>query len=452
LTHNAKGSRRCNEAGDFWIQVTPDYYGKYEDWSGNWISVKPAKPVDRTPPATPTGFSSVINDSHSATLSWSASIDNESGVAFYRIYRNNIAVDTVHTISFTDTGLSENTQYSWTLSAVNGNGIESSLSAPSNASTPVDIIPPSIAGIDQYCGSTLLRVIFDEPIQQSAAENAQNYSVTGLTITRALLVNTHTVELSLSSMKSGVSYTVHAQGIPDRSKAANVCNTSTTFLYQGIARGLIYSANSRTGITSSVTANVRGSWDGDVTFQGLFYARNSGEYRFLGLAEAGFKILIDNKLAVELQEADWQKTVRWGKVNLTAGYHPMTISYFDASQQDDALFTYFEGPDGIRHRLQGDVLFYTTTNNSIIAYDQLQNVTPVKPAIRICSEGIAIRSQQATACSIVLLDARGSVMSVRPVFTSYGLYLPTRQFPAGTYITKIAGPGIRYQGRTILAH
>src|SRR4029079_1300711 len=82
-------------------------------------------------------------------VSWSASTDNASGVASYRVYRNGGAnpVATVNspTTSFTDTGLTGGTLYSYRVAAVDG-APTPNVSAQSSAAsaTPPDNTAPSV--------------------------------------------------------------------------------------------------------------------------------------------------------------------------------------------------------------------------------------------------------------------------------------------------------------------
>jgi len=68
--------------------------------------------ADTTPPTTPTGLTAVAAGSTGVNLSWSASTDNV-GVTGYIVRRNGVQVATPVTTSFTDTGLSAATTYSY---------------------------------------------------------------------------------------------------------------------------------------------------------------------------------------------------------------------------------------------------------------------------------------------------------------------------------------------------
>ncbi|MDX6343577.1 MAG: hypothetical protein QOH87_3715 [Trebonia sp.] len=73
-------------------------------------------PVDTTAPSVPTGLRATAGNSQVA-LSWTASTDNV-GVTGYRVYRNGALVASPSGTSYTDTGLTDGTAYSYTVAAV----------------------------------------------------------------------------------------------------------------------------------------------------------------------------------------------------------------------------------------------------------------------------------------------------------------------------------------------
>jgi chitodextrinase/lysophospholipase L1-like esterase len=100
----------------------------------------PACPNDTQPPTVPGTPTTSGLTSTSVTLSWSASTDN-LGVAGYDILRATstgtfATVGTSTTTSFTDTGLTANTTYSYMVRARDAAGNTSALSAPVTIMTP----------------------------------------------------------------------------------------------------------------------------------------------------------------------------------------------------------------------------------------------------------------------------------------------------------------------------
>ena len=106
------------------------------DGSGN-ESVKPG-PItvttdsDTTAPTVPSALRSPANDASSVTLSWDAATDTGSGVSHYNVYVDGATAPTVQTPETTATvsGLSADTSYEFTVSAVDQQDNESSKPSP----------------------------------------------------------------------------------------------------------------------------------------------------------------------------------------------------------------------------------------------------------------------------------------------------------------------------------
>jgi len=120
--------------------TTYTYTVKARDGAGNLspnsnqisVTTNTAGSTDTTPPTTPGTLSSPSKTTTSITLGWGASTDTGgSGLAGYNVYRNGATTPTAQTTttSFTDTGLSPNTAYTYTVKARDGAG---NLSAASN--------------------------------------------------------------------------------------------------------------------------------------------------------------------------------------------------------------------------------------------------------------------------------------------------------------------------------
>ncbi len=98
--------------------------------------------IDVTRPTTPGSFAASPVSASQINLSWSASTDpqgatNESntGVAGYRLYRNGSLRTTTTSLSFSDTGLTEYTQYSYYVTAIDG-------ATPANESIASAVLTP----------------------------------------------------------------------------------------------------------------------------------------------------------------------------------------------------------------------------------------------------------------------------------------------------------------------
>ncbi len=111
----------------------------------------PSNAPDVTPPSVPTGLAASNITTSTISLAWTQSTDptvngqTTSGLAGYRIYRGGVQVGTSTTNSFTNTGLTPSTTYSYTISAYDNAGNASAQSSGINATTgnPADTTPPT---------------------------------------------------------------------------------------------------------------------------------------------------------------------------------------------------------------------------------------------------------------------------------------------------------------------
>jgi fibronectin type 3 domain-containing protein len=118
------------------------------DTNGNTSApgaVATGAPVDKTPPAAPTGLSATAGE-RTATVNWAA--NTEPDLAGYKVFRNGGLVGTVPagTLTFTLGGLTNGTTYTFTLRAFDQNGNTSPLSTGVTA-TPVDLPPAAPTGL-----------------------------------------------------------------------------------------------------------------------------------------------------------------------------------------------------------------------------------------------------------------------------------------------------------------
>jgi chitodextrinase len=104
-----------------------------------------ATTLDGSGPTAPTNVEATTISQTQVDLTWTASEDPETGVEQYKVYRDGAVVGAVVSTSFADTGLQQNTTYVYTISAVNGEGIEGERSQSVSARTfpSEDAIPPA---------------------------------------------------------------------------------------------------------------------------------------------------------------------------------------------------------------------------------------------------------------------------------------------------------------------
>ncbi|WNI26080.1 glycoside hydrolase family 6 protein [Streptomyces sp. ITFR-16] len=117
--------------------------------AGHWFSAQFQElvrnaypPLDGTPggsddtqaPTAPTGVTATAKTGTSVSLSWTASTD-DTGVTGYNVYRDGVQVGSSTTTSYTDTGLSASTAYSYTVKAKDAAGNVSAASSALSATT-----------------------------------------------------------------------------------------------------------------------------------------------------------------------------------------------------------------------------------------------------------------------------------------------------------------------------
>lgn len=104
--------------------------------------------VDVTRPSTPAGLTANAISATRIDLSWSAATDpsttgqSTSGVAGYRVYRDNVLRASPTGLTYSDTGLTEYTQYAYQVASVDAAGNESLRSSAVNRRT-LDATAPS---------------------------------------------------------------------------------------------------------------------------------------------------------------------------------------------------------------------------------------------------------------------------------------------------------------------
>jgi hypothetical protein len=106
------------------------------------VTVTAAAASDTTAPSVPSSLSATVISSSQINLSWTASTDN-TAVTGYSIYRGGTKIATASTNSYSDSGLSASTAYSYTVSAYDAAGNTSAQSSSVSATTQAAAVSPS---------------------------------------------------------------------------------------------------------------------------------------------------------------------------------------------------------------------------------------------------------------------------------------------------------------------
>ena len=114
-------------------------------WIMQMVAFKAAgsAPPDTTPPSVPTGLTATAVSSSQINLAWNASTDNV-GVTGYRVYRGGTQIASVSSTTYSDTGLTPSTTYSYTVAAFDAAGNVSAQSSPATATTLVASSSPGL--------------------------------------------------------------------------------------------------------------------------------------------------------------------------------------------------------------------------------------------------------------------------------------------------------------------
>jgi uncharacterized repeat protein (TIGR03806 family) len=135
-------------------------------------SVKTPAAQDTTAPSVPTNVKATAKSATQVDVTWSASTDSGSGVAKYRLFRNgsSSALATVTGTTYSDKSVVADTQYSYTVRAVDVAGNVSNASAAASVKTPS---ATQVAGLDV------------RPANASCIAPARGSAGTGVAIQRA---------------------------------------------------------------------------------------------------------------------------------------------------------------------------------------------------------------------------------------------------------------------------
>lgn len=126
-------------------EVTARNGDGFEGPPGGPASATTPAASDATPPTTPGNFAATAVGPERVDLTWSAAEDPESGIAQYRVYRDGTLLGTSPGGGFSDLTVEPETSYEYSVSAVNGDGLEGAPTELAAVTTPgrEDTVPPA---------------------------------------------------------------------------------------------------------------------------------------------------------------------------------------------------------------------------------------------------------------------------------------------------------------------
>ena len=325
----------------------------------------PAIP-DITPPTIPTNLQGAALSDTTIDLIWDASTDNIS-VTGYRIYRDGVAIATTLGTVFRDMGLTELTQYNYTVSAYDFAGNESNQSNQVSISTlaHVNQPPTADAGMDQSVVDADNNGMETISLDGSASNDpdgtlisyvwneAGTLIATGQMPSINLAVGVHTIVLTVTDNNGTIATDTVIISVLDpantvhlwlEAESANPVTTPMQILTNGNASAGEYISNLNGG-NSYPVAPV----DGRASY--TFTVPLSGNYTIWGRVIApvnfqdSFWVKVDNgswNIWGVTQSSNWiWDTIRNGTQTmiypLTSGSHTLTIAYREQGTKLDKL-------------------------------------------------------------------------------------------------------------------
>ncbi len=269
---------------------------------------------DTQAPSKPAGLTASDITHQQIKISWNASTDNV-GVAGYKVFRDNAEIADIATTNYTDTGLSQSTQYNYTVSAYDAAGNESDKSDVLSASTTSsDTQAPS-----KPAGLTASDITHQQ-IKISWNASTDNVGVVGYKIFRdnveiADITNTEYTDVGLNQ-STQYNYTVSAyDAAGNESDKSDVLSASTT-------SSDTQAPSKPAGLTAS-----------DITYQQIKISWNASTDN---VGVVGYKLFRDNTEIADITTTDYTDT----GLNQNTQYN-YTVSAYDAagneSQKSDPL-------------------------------------------------------------------------------------------------------------------
>jgi hypothetical protein len=170
------------------------------------VEIVPAV-ADTAPPTTPTAVAAQVISSGQIDLTWTASTDDVA-VAGYNVFRNGGLIAAVSDTSYSDTGLSPSTTYSYTVQAFDvGHNVSAQSSPPATVTTlPASTNPPVISNVQATSVTQASAVIsWSTDIPSSSQVNyGINSSYTSSTPLDPTLVTNHST--TLTGLAAGTIY------------------------------------------------------------------------------------------------------------------------------------------------------------------------------------------------------------------------------------------------------
>lgn len=207
--------------------------------------------VDTQAPSVPINLTASGTTQTTTNLSWTASTDNV-GVTGYDIYRGGVYLASSSTNSYTVTGLTASTTYTFTVSAKDAAGNNSGQSASTFVTTLANVVDtqaptaPTLSASGTTATSTNL----------SWSGATDNVGVTGYDVFRngALLGSTTSTTYSVTGLSASTTYSFYVNA---KDAAGNVSANSNTVSVTTLANSVTYCASQGNSTADEKIGNVK---------------------------------------------------------------------------------------------------------------------------------------------------------------------------------------------------
>jgi inosine-uridine nucleoside N-ribohydrolase len=420
---------------------------------------------DTSRPSTPSNVSAHCTASGTVVVSWSPSIDPQSGIETYGICRNSRLIGSLSgATAFEDRSVVEFTKYNYWVSAANGVGWDSDRSPPVEITTTADKTPPSLAAVAAI-GETAdakLYLCFSEPVDPQSASVVGNYSISGGITVAAAAVSAsdpRLVELTVRGLMADVQQTVTVSMISDRAKSPNTIgvNNNAAFAFKPYLQGLRYryveldnaGANAlKAGVLPAVKTGIVAKFDisprlRDNTmgfaFAGMIKVPSDGQYTFFTktASDDGSILRIDNSVVVDNNGEQSKPEEASGTMQLTKGIHSIAAYYWNQWTGFDFVVSW-EGPGVARQEIPASVLLYA------------QDTTIFPPEIPAGGQYTGDVAENRTA----LKGDRADRMHIVRIGTGFALRTVPQAFPGGAILEfrvyNMRGEVVLASGKTVI--
>lgn len=387
------------QTGDYVVRVT-EQFGCSSEFS-NAFKVIPANGAN-----SPDALTSLIATGAGRTqitLNWSDKPSPVNNETLFEVYRSTSAASgyklvakvNADVLTYTDNGLSANTTYYYLVRPVNNNGA-ATVGAAVNATTLADVTPPSAPGNLTVTGTSRnsAALSWTASTDDVGVDKYEIY-INGL---KSFTINGDQTSFLAAGLNYRQVYTfvVKAKDATGNLSAASNQVTAVTVnsglnykYYTGTWSSLPNFANLtpvKTGNTPTADISVRTQEDRFAfLWEGYINIPVSGNYTFETYSDDGSKLYIGqyNHSATALVNNDGShgNQYREGTINLTAGVHPIAITYFEATGGQNMQVFWKNTAHGVTSRQQIPASFFTDT----ITLDGTAPLAPTGITVQVAS-------------------------------------------------------------------